>query len=345
MYISKEYLSTIKITPLLDTLKLQKIDDEEYFSAKYNNYISNSRLSLINPDQENDPVAFFEGLSKHNKYSEALLLGSAVHCMTLQPESFCLSRLVSRPSAKLGFMADELYKVYSLNKEITSEDVIEASNRVNYYKDKMTDEKIDMVINSCRDYWEEREKELSTKIPIYLDLRLKARASESINAVKRNQLMQKLLHPEGIIENPESENEQAILLDVQMEISNKDPFIFKLKAKLDNYTIDTEMNVVTVNDLKTIGKIVSAFSDNFKRFHYARELAIYTWLMSLVAKKYYNMDNPTFKSNCLVVSTIPSYYTKIYSVSKDDFIEGWEEFKYLLRLAAYYYGEGYRFDL
>lgn len=68
-------LSKIKITPLLDTLKLEKIPDNEYFSEKYNAYISNSRLSLINPNQDNDPKAFFEGLSKHSKYSDALIFG------------------------------------------------------------------------------------------------------------------------------------------------------------------------------------------------------------------------------------------------------------------------------
>ena len=75
MIIDEKYLNNIEIIPLLDTLKLQKIDDEEYFSKKFSGYISNSRLSLLNPYQENDPKAFFEGLSKHNKYSDALIFG------------------------------------------------------------------------------------------------------------------------------------------------------------------------------------------------------------------------------------------------------------------------------
>ena len=68
-------LTDVKITPLIDTLRLQKIDDEEYFSAKYSGYISNSRLSLIDPKEGGSPEAFFEGLSKHNKYSDALIFG------------------------------------------------------------------------------------------------------------------------------------------------------------------------------------------------------------------------------------------------------------------------------
>ena len=74
--ISLADLNQIQIIPLLDTLRLQKIDDVEYFSEKYNGYISNSRLSLINPDQANDPKPFFEGLGKHNKYSDAFIYGS-----------------------------------------------------------------------------------------------------------------------------------------------------------------------------------------------------------------------------------------------------------------------------
>lgn len=68
-------ISDIKLTPLIDTLMFEDISDEVYFSKKYSNYISNSRLSLINPDQDNDPKAFFEGWSKYNKCSDALIFG------------------------------------------------------------------------------------------------------------------------------------------------------------------------------------------------------------------------------------------------------------------------------
>lgn len=75
MTIGKELLDDIQLIPLMDTLRLQKIDDSEYFSERYNGFISNSRLSLLNPNQDNDPEAFFEGLGKHNKYSDALIFG------------------------------------------------------------------------------------------------------------------------------------------------------------------------------------------------------------------------------------------------------------------------------
>lgn len=57
--INNEIIKQIKITPLLDTLYLEDISDEEYFSSKYKNYISNSRLGVLKKD---GAKAFFEGI-------------------------------------------------------------------------------------------------------------------------------------------------------------------------------------------------------------------------------------------------------------------------------------------
>lgn len=339
-------LSQIQIIPLLDTLKLQKIDDAEYFSKKYNDYISNSRLSLINPNQDNDPKAFFEGLSKHSKYSDALIFGSAVHELVLQPDLFHMCTNINRPTAKAGFMADELFESYKENENLSVDTLISASDKINYYKGKFDKEKQDILINKCLDYWKERKKYESNPLkstPIYLDSNSRERVNQCVKALEENKSIQKLLHPEGLINDPISENEQAILLNVKVIVPDCEPFILKIKAKLDNYTIDEETDTIVVNDVKTIGKIVSEFSNNFERFHYYRELSLYSWLLSLVAEKHYGIKNCKIQSNCLVVSTIPKYYTKVYEVTKVDFIKGWEEFKFLLKLVAYYYSKGYRF--
>lgn len=272
---------------------------------------------------------------------------SAVHELILQPESFILADSVNRPTGKVGFMANFLYKYY-LNNKISDEVIISASNEINYYKGKMNAKKIENVKNSCLDYWTSRRDFESTysedKEIIYLDQKTRERVRECVRALNSNKSIQNLLHPKGLIQDPISENEQAILLDVQVEIENSEPFILRIKSKLDNYTIDLESNSICVNDVKTIGKILSNFQDNFNKFRYCRELSLYSWLLSLCAKKFYNMDNPTITSNCLVVSTIPQYYTKIYQVTKKDFTEGWKEFVYLLKLVAYYYNKGYRFS-
>lgn len=67
-------LNEIKLTPLLDTLRLQKISDEIYFSEKYSGYVSNSRLGLLNPKQDGSPEKFFAGF-KPVGYAPALEMG------------------------------------------------------------------------------------------------------------------------------------------------------------------------------------------------------------------------------------------------------------------------------
>ena len=91
-------LADIKITPLLDTLRLEKIDDAVYFSEKYSGYVSNSRLGLLNPRQEGTPEKFFAGF-KPVGYAPALEMGSAVHELVLQPDLFELAVGLPKSSA------------------------------------------------------------------------------------------------------------------------------------------------------------------------------------------------------------------------------------------------------
>lgn len=103
-------LNDIKLNPLVETLKVLDITDEEYFGNGYRDYISNSRLKYINPEQGGSPEQYFEGLK--TAYSDSLVFGSAVHELVLQPNEFTLVDSVDRPTAKAGFMADELYSVF-----------------------------------------------------------------------------------------------------------------------------------------------------------------------------------------------------------------------------------------
>ena len=117
-------LSEIKLTPLLDTLQLVKISDAEYFSPKYGECISNSRLGLLNPRQGGSPESFFTGF-KDEGFISSLVIGSAVHELVLQNESFELAPALGKPTAKMGAMADELYPVW-LEHPIRTADITEA---------------------------------------------------------------------------------------------------------------------------------------------------------------------------------------------------------------------------
>lgn len=332
-------LKDIKLTPLLDTLRLEKISDKVYFSEKYSNYVSNSRLGLLNPRQDGNPDKFFSGLKFTT--SQALALGSAVHELVLQPDSFELSEDVGKPTAKLGVMADELYPIF-VERDVTKDDVVKASDKVDYYKGKITKDRANDVISECSNYWTKRkEKELGItqdREIIYLDNKSLEIVKSCVSALNSNKQVQNLLHPKGLLQDPISENEQAILLDVKAECPNGSEFILHLKSKLDNYTIDLETNTIVVNDIKTIGKIVSEIDNNIKKFHYSREFAMYIYLLKLCAEKFYGLVNPKISANYLVVSTIPNFFTKVRPVTYGEIREGFHEFRTLLKYAAYNIG-------
>lgn len=331
-------LSEIKLTPLLDTLQLVKISDAEYFSPKYGEYISNSRLGLLNPRQGGSPESFFTGF-KDEGFISSLVIGSAVHELVLQNESFELAPALGKPTAKMGAMADELYPVW-LKHPIRTSDITEASNKINYYKGKLTPDRIKQVNEQCIPYWKARKKLVSNsnKELIYLDDKSRDTVYNCVEALTNNPQVQELLHPSGLIDAPISLNENALLLDVQAECPNGKTFIMHLKAKLDNFTIDLESDTVVVNDVKTIGKVVSEIDSNISKYHYSRELAMYLFLLRLYVIKEYGIENPTMKANYLVVSTVPQYYTKVRAMTKKECYEGLHEFRTLLRYAAYQIG-------
>lgn len=333
MNLDGELIKKIKIKPLLDTLYLEDISDEEYFSTKYKNYISNSRLGVLKKD---GAKAFFEGIPQ--VYNPSFATGSLIHTMCLQPEDYEVIEGVFKPTAKAGLMADALYKSNGVTP--TDDEIKSQSYIVGYYKDKLTPSRIKEFRDKAEPYWRDRFlyeqnnpiKEDSKK-RIYTDERNFELLNNCLNTLNENKDIQKLLHPVGIINDPIIGNEKTILLDIQMEIPEHEPKIYKLKAKLDNFSINTEENIITVNDLKTTSRPVIQFDPTY--FSYEREIAFYSWLIKLCAKKFYNIEKSITKGNFLVVSTIPEYNTLVYPMTSKLFTSGWKEALFLLKSVAY----------
>lgn len=330
----------VKLIPLFDTIQLIEMSDEEYFSEKWAGYISNSTLALINPDQDGSPQIYKEGLSKHPKYSDSLVFGSAVHELVLQPGEFKVADNVNRPTAKMGAMADELYKTFLSNKGVVSDDdIIAASNKIDYYKGKMDSIKIENVKDKCINYWWDRrdwesEHNNSEIEPIYLDPKSREKLQLCLASVEANKEVQDLLHPKGVFEEPISMNEAALFMDVKAEHEGKET-ILKLKGKLDNFTIDIETNEVVLNDLKTTGHWLIDFGDSFKKYHYNRQMAMYAWMLRSYVEKQYNIKPSSLMANMLLVCTVPDYRAGVFRVTNGEIRKGFLEFKDLLQRVAY----------
>jgi hypothetical protein len=333
MNIDNELIKQVKITPILETLQLEDISDEEYFSEHFKNYISNSRLGVLKRD---GAKAFFEGIPQ--VYNSSFETGSLIHTMCLQPEDYEVIEGVYKPTAKAGLMADALYKA---DGTIPTDDEIKSmSYIIGYYKDKLTSNRLKEFRDKAESYWRDRFiyetnnpfKE-GDKKRIYTDERNFELLNNCLKTLNENKDIQNLLHPAGVLDTPITGNEKTILLDIQMEIPGYEPKVYKLKAKLDNFSIDKEENIITVNDLKTTSRPAVQFDPEY--FSYQREIAFYSWLIKLCAKKFYNVENATTKGNFLVVSTIPEYNTLVYPMTSKLFMSGWKEALFLLKTVAY----------
>ena len=266
----------------------------------------------------------------------------------LQPENFDFIEGVYTPTAKAGLMALELYKPDGTTP--TDDEIKVASYKIGYYKDKLTDSRITELRGKCNDFWRDRclyehnnpFKE-GDKERIYIDEKSHNLLKCCLESIDKDNNFNKLLHPTGLTEDPYSANEQTILMDVQIEIPGYEPKVYKLKSKLDNFTIDKEENVITVNDLKTTSRLAKDFDPSF--FSYQREIGMYSYLLKLCAKKFFDLDNPKVKGNFLVISIVPDYQTTVYPMTPKLYKQGFDEFKFLLRTAAYLnIVKGYEFN-
>lgn len=334
MNVDVELLKEIKITPLLDTLKLVNISDEVYFSEYRKDYISNSRLGVLVKD---GVEAFFKGIPQ--EYNPSFETGSLIHTMTLQPEYYEVIEGVFKPTAKAGLMADALYK--SDGTTPTDDEIKSKSYEIGYYKDKLTTNRLSEFRLKAEPYWRDRFlyetnnpfKE-GDKKRIYTDERNFELLNNCLKTLNENENIQKLLHPSGLTEDPIIKNEYTLLMDITMEVPEYKSKTYKLKAKLDNFTIDNEEGIITVNDLKTTSKPASIFDPTY--FHYQREIAFYSFLLKLYAQKELGIQKPQVKGNFLVVSTIPEYQTSVVPMTPKLFKSGWNEVVYLLRTVAYF---------
>lgn len=331
-------MTYLEIIP--ESVKLLKITDEEYFSPKYKEYISNSKLSLINPDEGGSPEKYNAGFQ--SSFNDSFELGSAVHGVLLQPEYFKIAD-IRKPSGKLGLFMENVYK-YRLTGKTISESIELSSQESDYYRNKLTDKRLKAAIKSSIEFYLDRIKYIEDpdKITLYLS---DSNFSKYINCLEsiESSRFNDILYPSGIVTDVEVYNEYAILADIKLtgEINK----IVKVKAKLDNFTIDHENEVITLNDVKTTGRKADYFMGNYiydesgqkiwipgslEKYHYYRQFGMYMLLLQAALNK------PNYKYNCnvLVVETTPDFKTKVCKVTNKWIKKGLVEFKKLLILAA-----------
>ena len=221
-------LSDFSIIPIVSSARRLKISDEIYFSHKYSDYISNSKLSYINKVQGGSPIKYKIGFT--GETTPSLQLGSAIHQLVLQPESFSLGPKCQKPTAKLGNTLDRI-KYYRKNGYSIYDSITKASQDCNYYVNQI-DSKIRKIIKEGLEYYI-HSKNLDESV-IFLNDKDWETCKTCVDNVSNNKDIQNALHPrDDFLEPYPSYNEDALFLDVLVTYKKKH-ITLKLKMKADN---------------------------------------------------------------------------------------------------------------
>ena len=269
---------------------------------------------------------------------------SAVHECLLQPEEFELAPKLSKPTAKLGTCVDAIIKFRKQGFSIY-DSIIKASYEADYYAGKLTPSKIHTIIEKGLPYYMAQKSLKGTEITLSdpdWDT-----ATKCIKSLQNNQIIMDKLHPTTMFgDTIPSYNEDAMFIDYAVLYQGRST-ILKYKMKIDNWTIDKDNKVLTLNDLKTSFKPVNWFMNpeygSFAHYHYARQFAFYSDVLRMYCMKEYgyNQNEWDFKANVLVVSTSEECSSKCYAINPTQIKKGRKEYRELLKRVAYYEMFGY----
>ena len=115
--------------------------------------------------------------------------------------------------------------------------------------------------------------------------------------------------------------------------------------KADNWTIDEQNKILTLNDLKTTSKPNPWFMKpeygSFYHYHYHRQFALYLMMLEAYCIKEYGFNhNWKVYGNVLVINT-SDFDAKLFKVNKTQLEQGRIEYQKLLKQVAYYELNGY----
>lgn len=333
-------LNDIIVNPDLTSIERIPMSDEEYFGPRYSEYTSNSRLKLINPDSGGSPSKYKTGFKIKNDRS--LILGSAVHCALLQPDEFKIAPDLKKPTAKLGLVIDKIKEYRDRSYKIIDA-IHSACNEVDYYKGNINNNKLRKILSEGLNYYLNIPED---KNVIVLPTKARETCLNCVNNLRSNKAIMNLINPTDIFEDPvESHNEDAFFINFNCSHKDKN-CVVKFKMKADNWSIDVENQMLTLNDLKTTSSPVNEFmGGSFLKFHYYTQFFIYGFILSKYCEIAYGLnENWDIDYNVIVVGTRGNNDTAIYKVFKPFIEEGENEFYKLLKMVAYCEMYGYDDD-
>ena len=332
-------LSDFQIIPLYDTVRHAKISDEEYFSSKYSNCISNSKLKLIDEEEGGSPEKYKIGLK--SSFNSSFQIGSGVHQMTLQKDEFILHPKCNKPSAKQGYCIDFVKKYRKQGLSIR-ESIDKARQKADYYKSANLDKMISKFLTKENLTYYLSTRDLEDNVLLFSNADWDI-VNACIESIKKNKQIQKKLHPiDNWGEQLPSFNEDTFFMDFKVIYKDKE-IILPFKMKADNWTVDEENKKVTLNDLKTTRHWCSKFmTTSWNEYFYFRQMYVYALVLAAYCRQKYGYDKFwTMECNMLVVETDTDHMSQCFNVPRSELVRGMNNFNKLLSQVAYYEIFGY----
>lgn len=349
-----------------NSVRRVKMDDATYFGPDYKDYVSNSKLALLNPSQGGSPQKFYEGFKSTS--STAFALGSAIHQLTLEADDYYLSDITA-PSGKLG-AAYHAFKKHRTNGKNIEEALILACNDADYYLNRLKSYTgtvlpgfIKEGVRKCLNYnkHSNNTKTEDGRLIIYLPSDSIEKCKKCVDSLKHNEKLQKY------IRQPLTYFEDVIFCDLEISFpvdflnpkKGKITEIVKFKMKADNWTINHEDKLLVLNDLKSSGKPLQYFKGyeyevegfmgerkkefkegSFSIFHYSRQMAMYSWMLREYVKQEFG-EGYRMSANMLVVETIGDFNSTVFPVTNAEIQSGFKEFSELVKRVAFHQHHGY----
>jgi hypothetical protein len=313
-----------------------KVDatDEEYLKIKR---FSNSKLSLLNPDEEGSKEKFLKGDTTINKNSN--IVGDLIHLILLQKNRTISDFEISSLKVKEIF---DLALTYMDSTNI-EEIVNRAVQEIKYYKGKPGLKRLQKLYDEFKIYHKYLFLNRRDENCIVLDKRNK----KVINSILAN-VNDEILN---LIDDYEN-NETTFLL----EIVTKNARFLPFKCRIDSFKIDHINKEVLVTDLKTTSNLTNDFkgiseyesSDvpfslngsiklkdgSFQKYRYNRQIAFYTEVLrQYLIKQDEKYKDYTFKCNIVAICTYEDKpFMRILPITQEELTDGLNEFNKLVNM-------------
>jgi len=348
--------------------RISNVSDDDYFGEEYKRYVSNSSLKHLNPDEGGSAYNY---INRRDIQSNSIELGSAVHRAVLEGDKYVLAE-VDKPSGKGAEVIERAYAIV-VRDGIGYEDAVAlAAHDCDYYKGALTRTRIESIIESGREYFEFLKSTTDTSNLIILPLEQREKFLKAIASINENKQISELINPSNGVFDVRSFSEDVLIgvaeityLEDGMEVTSE----IDVKCKIDNWSIDLDNKVITINDLKTTSYAIQNFmgkwvKDNepisptdktvqeidkflpgsFQKYHYHRQMSMYvSMLINHCVEAYLitDLSDWTINVNMIVAETVAPFNAYTFVVPRTWLEAGDAELRRLLSLLAWYQRNGF----